>query len=99
MVLEPEYASVLAFVTFLVEDHRTTFRHYDAGRLATATGRSAAEIRAELESWGLRVEPLPSRKGRGFQTSSHDRYYGPGSEKMHGGSGWEQVIGFAGDEG
>lgn len=99
MPREPEYASVLTFVEFLLEEGRTTFQHYDAGRLSAATGRTAAEIRAELQSWGLRVEELPRPKGRGFLSSSHDRYFGPGSEKMHGGSGWEQVNGFAGDEG
>lgn len=97
--MEPEFRSILAFVEFLLEDDRTSYRHYEVGRLCTATQKSAAEIRAELDSWGFRVEPLPGPKGRGFTTSSHDRYFGPGAEKTHGGSGWEQVNGFAGDAG
>jgi hypothetical protein len=39
------------------------------------------------------------RRIRGFTTSSHDRWFGPGASPTHGGSGWEQINGFSGQVG
>ena len=36
----------------------------------------------------------PLRRVRGFRTSSNDRWFGPGSDKMHGGSGGASIQGF-----
>lgn len=96
----PEYESVESFVEFCMEDDRDTFSHEDLGELAFRLRRSRSKLRAELESYGLKLaERAKERHVRGFTTSSHDRWYGPGASPTHGGTGWEQINGFAGQEG
>lgn len=96
----PEYESIEAFVEECLDDERDTFTHVDLGELAYALQMSRCKVRAELESFGLRLEErAKERRTRGFTTSSHDRWFGPGSCKTHGGSGWEQINGFAGQTG
>lgn len=97
--VEPEFESVVAFVSFLLDEDRTAFLPGEAQRVAASEHRSLTKVMAELKSYGLTVALNRHANVRGFTTSSHDRFYGPGSEKMHGGSGWEQVTGFAGQSG
>lgn len=99
-MIDPEHESVEAFVEFCMDDERETFTHNDLADLAYATKTCRAVIRKELEGYGLTLQKrVPAKRTRGFTTSSHDRWYGPGSSKMHGGSGWEQINGFAGQKG
>lgn len=98
--IEPEFESVEAFVQFCMDDDRTTFNHEDLGELAFNLKRSRGKVRAELESYGLKLtERAFLKRTRGFTTSSNDRWWGPGSSPSHGGSGWEQINGFAGQKG
>lgn len=98
--MEPEYESVEAFASYLMEDEQTSFSLADVLKLAENTRQSNPKIIHELKSYGFKMEERrPEKKVRGFQTSSLDRYYGPGSCKSHGGSGWEQITGLAGQEG
>lgn len=97
---EPEYESVEAFAEFLFSDERTTFTLADVLKLAERTRTSNPKVIHELKTYGLTMEERkPEKKVRGFTTSSHDRWYGPGASKTHGGSGWEQISGLAGQEG
>ncbi len=90
----PEFASIEAFVEFCLEDERTHFTHQDLRDLAYRLKRSGSKIRPELESYGLHLaERKPEVRVRGFTTSSHDRWFGPGSSPTHGGSGFEPVFG------
>ena len=99
-MIDPEHESVEAFVEFCMDDEQDTFTHVDLADLAYATQTSRSVVRKELESYGLTLAVrAPEKRTRGFTTSSHDRWYGPGSSKMHGWSGWEQINGFAGQEG
>lgn len=96
-----EMQSIEAFGEFLLENERSSFTFEEAEELATALGLSMATpvIRA-LKEYGFTQEPRAiARHHRGFLTSSHDRFYGPGSSPSHGGSGWEQISGIAGQEG
>jgi hypothetical protein len=96
---EPEYTSVLAFVEFLIDDEVETFSALDLQTLSAATQTSIKRLRAELEGWGLRLDPRePERRVRGYTANPHDRWYGPGACRTHGGSGWEQINGFGGQE-
>lgn len=96
----PEYTSVEEFVQFCMDDDRTTFNHLDLRALALNCQASGSKIRAALESYGLSLgDRAPDRKVRGFTANSHDRWYGPGASRTHGGSGWEQIQGFAGQKG
>ena len=98
--VDPEHESVEAFVEFCMEDEQTTFTHEDLGQIGFALHGSRQAVRIELEGYGLTLaKRAPQKRTRGFTTSSNDRYFGPGSEKMHGGSGWEQINGFAGRKG
>lgn len=93
----PEFESVEAFVEFLIDDEVEVFTAADLQTLSAATQTSIKRLRVELESWGLSLAPRASeRRVRGFTANPHDRWYGPGSCKTHGGSGWEQIAGFAG---
>ena len=96
----PEHESVEAFVEFCMDDEVDTFTHEDLGHIAFSTRQSRCVVRGELESYGLTMETRAFVKRiRTFSDNPHDRWYGPGSEKMHGGSGWEQISGFAGQKG
>ena len=98
--VDPEYLSVEAFVEFCMDDERETFTHVELGDLAYATRTSRCVVRQSLEGYGLTLEQRrPEKRVRGFGTSSHDRWYGPGSSKSHGGSGHEQIRGWAGQKG
>ena len=98
--VDPEHESIEAFVEYMMDDERETFTHADVNQLAVATQTSNHKVRAALEDFGLRLALRENaRRIRGFTTNSNDRYYGPGSEKMHGGSGWEQINGFGGQNG
>lgn len=97
---EPEYESVEAFVDLLLSDERASFTHEEVSALAFSLQRSNHGLVVELKSWGLFLEErIPEKRVRGFQSNSHDRWYGPGASRMHGGSGWEQISGFAGQRG
>jgi hypothetical protein len=90
--------SIESFGEFLLEEGRTTFTFEEACELAQALGFSlpTPAIRG-LKEYGFAMVERPSeRRIRTISSSSHDRWFGPGSSRSHGGSGWEQVAGFAG---
>ncbi len=88
------------FVDELLDDERTSFTFAEAEELSTELGFSTAvEVIKGLRARGCAMdERLPERKIRGFRSNSHDRYCDP-ENKAHGGSGWEQISGFAGQTG
>lgn len=93
----PEYKSIEAFVSHVVDDDRYEFSHEDLEALNYRLRRPVAALREELEGWGLSraVRPV-ARHVRGFQTSSHDRWYGPGSCPTHGGAALNDNTQFGG---
>lgn len=96
----PEHESIEAFATFLVDDDRDTFSFDEATELATALELAVPTAIRQLKAYGLSMVERPvARRVRGFTTSSHDRWFGPGSSRTHGGSGYEQIAGFSGQEG
>lgn len=96
----PEYESIESFVEYKMDDEQHTFTVEELVDLGFWLRRSFHPVRVELESYGLTFIKRPHvRSVRGVSSSGNDRYYGPGSEKMHGGSGWEQINGFAGQKG
>lgn len=68
--------------------------------LADELGLNLAVVVSLAKQAGLEVgaRAVP-KQVRGFNSNSHDRWHGPGSCKTHGGSGWEQITGFAGQKG
>jgi hypothetical protein len=100
LVSEPEYGSIRDFLDFCRDDDRTYFTHLELRALAYNCRLSGSKIRTQLESAGLTLaERAPERRIRGFTANNHDRWYGAGSSPSHGGSGWEQIQGFAGRKG
>jgi hypothetical protein len=92
---------ITEFVDFLLGDERTSFTFAEAEELAADLGYSlpTAVIHA-LKAAGLDMEERGvARRIRTISSNSNDRWYGPGSCPTHGGSGWEQISGFAGDKG
>lgn len=93
--------AVEAFGEELLDNDRTTFSYAEADVIAILIGHGVPTlvIRA-LKEYGFEQDERPVPKYvRGFQSNSHDRWYGPGSSPSHGGSGWEQINGLAGQEG
>jgi hypothetical protein len=97
---EAEYQSVEDFLEYCMDDERKVFNHVELRALALNTKTSGSKVRAELEAYGLSLGSRPNvKKTRGFSTNSNDRYYGAGSCQAHGGSGKDQILGFAGRRG
>jgi hypothetical protein len=77
-------------VTYKLDDDDLTFTTAELLCLNEHTHVPVRELRALLAKIGLRFVPRePERRVRGFTTSSHDRWYGPGADKTHGGSGFD----------
>lgn len=96
----PEMESVEAFVEYLLADERNSFTYEEAVELATALGVHEFVTIRSLKDYGLAYEGRQVPKQvRGFHANNHDRWSGPGSSATHGGSGWEQISGFAGQKG
>ena len=99
--MSPELASVESFADFLLADDRTEFTFDEAVALSEALGQSVpVYVIRGLKALGFTMEPREIPKEvRGFNSNSHDRWSGKGSCPTHGGSGHEQITGFAGQEG
>jgi hypothetical protein len=97
----PELADVESYVSYLLDDDRTSFSYAEACQLADALGVHESAVIGEMKAYGLTYlgRPAAPRRVRGVNTSSNDRWFGPGSSPSHGGSGWEQISGFAGQIG
>lgn len=93
---DPEYESIETFAQFLLDDDRDEFTHEDLMALNQNTQQTVGAIRSELEAIGFKLAMrAPEKHIRGFRTSSNDRWFGPGSQKTHGGSGIDTSTGRA----
>lgn len=93
----PEYASIEDFVEYLLDDDRVSYTHRDLGLLSESLGLSVAKVRAALDSWGLKLAERPhEQEVRGFSSWDNNRWAG---NPCGGGTGWEQISGFAGRKG
>lgn len=91
------HENIEEFVEDLLGDDRTSFTYEEADGLGVALKCTTAKVIRELTAYGLTYEGRPKeKKVRGFTSNCHDRWQNSG---CHGGSGWEQVSGFAGQEG
>jgi hypothetical protein len=92
----PEFKTIETFATYLMDDEREEFTHDELIALNASLRKPVAEIRAELESYGFKLAHRePEKKVRGFKSSSHDRWFGPGSTPTHGGAGIDTSTGRA----
>jgi hypothetical protein len=89
----PEYSSIESFVEFCLDDDVTEFSHEDLVELNRYLHIPIHKLREMLETYGMSLkERQVPRQVRGFRTSSHDRWFGPGSCKTHGGSAFGQMM-------
>ena len=97
MTDHPEYASIEDFVQYLLDEDREGYNHEDLQALSASLRLSRHKVRAELDSWGLHLMIRPhEQQVRGFSSWDENRWEG---NPCGGGSGWEQVAGFAGKKG
>lgn len=91
---------VSALVEDLLGDDTTVAPWHVLDAIASELHVATYAVIAEARKQGLTVGPRETTKHfRTIHSNSHDRWHGPGSCATHGGSGWQQVAGFAGDEG
>jgi len=96
----PEHESVEAFVEYLLSEDRSSFSFEEADKVACGLKVATYVVINGLKGLGLTYDGRKTdKKVRGFTTNSHDRWFGPGASKSHGGSGHEQITGFAGRKG
>lgn len=96
---EPEFESIDSFISFLNDEERKEYTKLEMQKLGLSLKKTDMAISKQLKERGFSiVQQVPVKKVRGFSTSSHDRWYGPGSCNSHGGSGAEQITGFSGKE-
>jgi hypothetical protein len=90
----PEFKSVESFVEFCLDDDRTEFSHEDLTALNYRTHAPVAELRSQIEAYGLSLQARSvSRRTRGFKTSDNaGRWEG----FVGGGSGGDQIFGLIG---
>lgn len=94
---EPELESIESFVQFRMDEETFTFSHLDLRALALNCKLSGSKVRADLEAYGLSLaERTPEKAVRGFTANNHNRWNG---NPCAGGSGHEQITGFAGRRG
>ncbi len=99
MQVDQEHKNIEVFVEYLMSDDQTMFQLSDVEQIAFALRRNQSTIIAELKSYGLAMVPrTPPKAVRGFTTNNHDRWYGPGAARSYGGSGHEQIAGWAGQQ-
>ena len=100
LLLASATEAVTSFVDDKLGDDETSFSFIEAEKLAAGVGIHVSTIirLAQEAGLGYTGRETPKRV-RGFTTSSNDRYFGPGSSNSHGGSGHEQISGFAGQKG
>ncbi len=96
--VEPEFASIEAFVQFCMDDERDTFLPGEAQKVAAAIKRNLPEVVAELKSYGLTPVTREVKSVRGINSNNHDLYTakngwvtgcGIGSTSRHMVSGWQ----------
>ena len=93
----PEYESIEEFVQYLLDEDRDWYDHRDLQALSYSLRLSSHKVRAQLDDWGLHlVRREPEREVRGYSSWDENRWQG---NPCGGGSGWEQVAGFAGKKG
>lgn len=92
--------AVETFIEEVTGDDRDSVEFAEVEAIASAVGIHVSTIVALVKGYGVTIgtREVP-REVRGFTSNSHDRWHGKGSCKTHGGSGWEQISGFAGQKG
>lgn len=91
--------AVLSLACELEDDGRKIVSFEECDEVAANLGVHASVITRAIRALGFEVVREVAKRVRTISSNSHDRWSGPGSCATHGGSGWEQISGFAGQKG
>jgi len=92
--------SIAALCEDTLDDERDTVEYEEIEAVAEEVGLHVTMLVGLVKGYGLKIGARQKAKEvRGFTSNSHDRWSGKGSCASHGGSGWEQIAGFAGRKG
>jgi hypothetical protein len=81
----------------LLDNDRTSFTYQEAEVLAEKLECLPSAVIKALKDFGFTMETRePEKKVRGFRSNNNDRW---SAYPSHGGSGHEQINGFAGEVG
>jgi hypothetical protein len=93
----PEYESIEAFAELLYDEERSSYSFEEILMLSSCLRISIHKLIKELAGYGLKYKGRPREATvRGFQSNDHNRWDG---NPCGGGSGYEQISGFAGRKG
>lgn len=94
---DPEASTVEAFVEYHLGNEVEVVRRMDLLALAMAHNITPTKAGELVREWGLSIaEPVATRETRGFRSNSHNLWHG---NPCSGGSGHEQICGWAGRQG
>lgn len=89
-------AAVESFMEDVLADERTSVGFAEAVAVAVEVGIHVTWVVAAIRRYGIEVVRTKPREVRGFTSNNHNRWEG---NPCGGGSGWEQIAGFAGRRG
>ena len=90
---EPEYRSVENAIENVI-DERETLSWLEVRAIGMATKKDFKVVAREVKSYGFSIfERAKVNNCRFFNSNPHDRWFGAGSEKCHGGSGGSSIVG------
>lgn len=93
----PEYESFDTFIAFMHEEERTTYTAEELQEMCFVCRLTTKALRAKLSVLGFEVERRRHEKQvRGFTSNPNTRWQDCPS---HGGSGGDNIMGFAGRKG
>jgi hypothetical protein len=94
LALMPEYKSIEDFAQYCVDDDRKQYSHIELRALCFNLRQSSQMVRKSLALFDIVLSERPFEKQiRGFTSNNHNRWE---ACKSYGGSGHEQINGFAG---
>jgi len=91
---------VAELVEDTIDNEQDTVSYEDIEAVSEEIGLHITMLVGLVKGYGMKIGPrTKEREVRGFTSNPHDRWHGKGSCASHGGSGWEQIAGFAGRKG
>lgn len=96
VVFEPEFQSIEVFVQFLLDEGESQYNAEQVEKLSFNLEISSLKVIRQLKSYGLSPESRDNvKKLRGYRSSDNPWASCPG----FGGSGADQIMGWAGNKG
>src|SRR5512137_225140 len=91
--------AVLSLALEVEGDERKVVSFEECDEVAETLGCHASVVTRAIRALGFEIVRESPRRVRTISSNSNDRWFGPGSCPTHGGSGTDQISGFAGEKG